>query len=60
MQARTRDRLDQLEALISPKQPGRVFTLNIDDCLTREEQVEAFKAENGVTPRDHLIVITFR
>jgi hypothetical protein len=26
---------------------------------SRDEQVEAFKCKMGVTPRDHLIVITF-
>jgi hypothetical protein len=59
MSPRFRDRLEQLEALISPKPPGRVFTLNIDDGPSREEQIAAFKSKMGVTPRDHLIVITF-
>jgi len=60
MQARFRDRLEQLEARISPKPAGRVFTFYPDDEPAVDEQVEAFKAKTGVTPRDHLIVITFR
>jgi hypothetical protein len=59
MQSRFRDRLEQLEARISPKAPGRVFHLDIDDGPTRDEQVAAFKAKMGVTPRDHLVTVVF-
>jgi hypothetical protein len=35
-------------------------TLVRDRGPSRSEQVEAFKSKMGVTPRDHLIVITVR
>jgi hypothetical protein len=54
------NRLEHLEALISPKPPGRVFVLTIEDGgPTRDEQVDAFKAKMGATTSDHLIVVTF-
>jgi hypothetical protein len=60
MPTRFRERLEQLEARIAPKPPSRVFTLVIDHGgLSHDEQVEAFKAKTGVTPRDHLVVMTF-
>jgi hypothetical protein len=61
MQARFRDRLEHLEALISPKPPGRVFVLTIkgQSPLSQAEQLSTFRAANGVGPRDHLVVITF-
>jgi hypothetical protein len=60
MPSRLNDRLKRLEARISPKPPSRVFTLVIDDGgLSHDEQVEAFEAKTGVTPHDHLVVMTF-
>ena len=60
MRSRLNDRLKHLEARISPKPPSRVFTLVIDDGgLSHDEQVEAFKAKTGLTPHDHLVVMTF-
>jgi hypothetical protein len=61
MHSRFLNRLEQLEALISPKPQGRVFVLTIESQspLSQAEQLSTFRATNGVGPHDHLVVITF-
>jgi hypothetical protein len=45
-----RQRLDSLEQAI---QPGRFLVMTLDDrAPDRDEQIEAFRAENDVTARD--------
>ena len=59
MQALFRDRLEQLEALISPKR--RVFAFfraEEPDLPPYAEQLAAFKAEKGVGPHDILAEVT--
>jgi hypothetical protein len=61
MFSRIRDRIAKLEEQLLPKRQSRVFELAIDDQspLTRDEQIEAFKAEKHVAATDHLVVFTF-
>ena len=61
MHSRFLNRLEQLEALISPKPPGRVFVLTIESQspLSHAEQLSTFRSANGVGPHDHLVIITF-
>ena len=60
MLSRLRDRLDQLEAQITP--PGRVFVFYVDapSPISPAEQLSAFKAKHGVTPRDTLVTVVFQ
>jgi hypothetical protein len=53
-----RSRLEKLEAAIAPAARVFIFTGDGDD-RSHDEQLAAFKAENGISPRDHLVVVTF-
>jgi hypothetical protein len=60
MLSRLRNRLDQLEAQITP--PGRVFVFYADvpSPISPAEQLLTFKAKHGVTPRDTLVTVVFQ
>ena len=64
MLARTRDRLEALEAKIAPKAKAFVF-ISFDagelGAPSREDRLAAFKAELGIAPSDliHEVSITF-
>jgi hypothetical protein len=64
MLARTRDRLEALEAKIAPKAKAFVF-ISFDagepGAPSREDRLAAFKAEHGIAPSDliHEVSITF-
>ena len=59
MQALFRDRLEQLEALISPKRRVFVFfRAEEPDLPPYAEQLAAFKFEKGVGPHDILAEVT--
>jgi predicted DNA-binding protein with PD1-like motif len=49
-----RQRLESLEQTL---QPGRFLVLRLDPVRDRREQIEAFRAENGVTARDTLVIL---
>jgi hypothetical protein len=49
-----RQRLDSLEQTL---QPGRFLVVCPDPSRDRDEQLEAFRAENEVMPRDTLVVL---
>jgi hypothetical protein len=64
MLARTRDRLEALEAKIAPK--AKVFVFISFDAgelraPSREDRLAAFKAEHGIAPSDliHEVSIAF-
>jgi hypothetical protein len=65
---RTLDRLKSLEALVIPKARQFVFHYvepHPRSCLkpdprSRAEQLEAFKAENGVRPSDTVHEVVYR
>jgi hypothetical protein len=48
-------RLAQLEEAIMPK--GRFLVIRADPTRDLDEQIEAYRAEDGVTERDILVVI---
>ena len=53
---RTATRLEKLESK-APAQFGRVFRMIIDDDdPAREERIEAFRRDQGMTEEDRLIV----
>jgi hypothetical protein len=57
-----RSRLEKLEAVLAPAASVFIFTgvpRADDDDRSHDEQLAAFKAENGISPRDHLVVVTF-
>ncbi len=50
-----RQRLDSLEQTL---QPGRFLVMTLDDrAPDRDEQIEAFRAENEVTARDTIVIL---
>jgi predicted DNA-binding protein with PD1-like motif len=49
-----RQRLESLEQTLLP---GRFLVLRLDPARDRREQIEAFRAENGVTARDTLVIL---
>jgi uncharacterized SAM-dependent methyltransferase len=49
-----RQRLESLEQTL---QPGRFLVLRLDLARDSDEQLEAFRAENGVTARDTLVTL---
>jgi hypothetical protein len=49
-----RQRLDSLEQTL---QPGRFLVLHEDPTRDLEEQLDAFRAENGLTARDTLVIM---
>jgi hypothetical protein len=62
MQTRTRDRLKALEAKIAPKCRHLVFVhFEEPGAAPRDERLEAFKTEHGVTTGCHLheVTVTF-
>jgi hypothetical protein len=64
MLARTRDRLEALEAKIAPKAKAFVlisFDAGEPGAPSREDRIAAFKADRGVGPNDriHEVTVTF-
>jgi hypothetical protein len=54
-----RQRLASLEQ--QALQPGRFLVMTLDDrAPDRDEQIEAFRAEHGLTARDTLVSLGFR
>jgi predicted DNA-binding protein with PD1-like motif len=49
-----RQRLESLEQTLLP---GRFLVLRLDPARDRREQIEVFRAENGVTARDTLVIL---
>ena len=49
-------RLRKLESVAHPTGPARCFRVIIDGNSDREAEIARFKAENGVTDEDSLIV----
>jgi predicted DNA-binding protein with PD1-like motif len=49
-----RQRLESLEQTLLP---GQFLVLRLDPARDRREQIEAFRAENGVTARDTLVIL---
>jgi hypothetical protein len=58
MFSRIRDRIEQLEAQLTPQ--GRIFIFYPDDDLPHAEQLAAFKTTNGVGLRDTLVTVVFQ
>jgi hypothetical protein len=57
-----RSRLEKLEAVLAPEARVFIFTgvpRADDDDRSHDERLAAFRAENGITARDHLVVVTF-
>jgi hypothetical protein len=52
--SRLRQRFARLEQVI---QPGRFLVVCPDPSRDRDEQIEALRAENGVTERDTLVIL---
>jgi hypothetical protein len=52
--SRLRQRFARLEQVI---QPGRFLVVSPDPSRDRDEQIEASRAENGVTERDRLVIL---
>ena len=56
MNRRTMTRLEKLESKV-PEQYGRVFRMIVDeDDPAREERIEAFRRNQGITDDDRLIM----
>jgi hypothetical protein len=49
-----RQRLASLEQTL---QPGRFLVVRLDPSRDRDEQIEAYAAENDVTARDILVIL---
>jgi hypothetical protein len=52
--SRLRQRFARLEQAIQPG--GRFFVMRPDPTLDLDEQIEAYRSENGVTARDILVI----
>jgi hypothetical protein len=49
-----RQRLESLEQTL---QPGRFLVVRLDPARDRDEQIDAYAAENEVTARDILVIL---